>query len=144
MDQTTKHTKHTKKNSEPRMDTNGHEWIKPRKTRKTRKNSELRMDMKREQMVIEPRMGTNICGRGAITIARMWVVLNCGRDAMRHLLTVRPSAKWHVLVCRRNDMSNVGTPSAIMQQPCGRMPKFRFITGQNSCNDKKAPKAIQS
>ena len=44
----------------------------------------------------EPRMGTNICGQGAITIARMWVALNYGGDAMRHLLTVRPSAKWGI------------------------------------------------
>ena len=111
------------KNSEPRMDTNGHEWIEPRKIRKTRKTQNhewtrmdtnglyherherhekaqnhewTRMDTKREQMVIEPRMGTNICGQGAITLARMWVALNCGRDAMRHLLTVRPSAKWGI------------------------------------------------
>ena len=118
-ERTTKDTK----NSEPRMDTNAHEWIKPRNTRNTRKKTQnhewTRMGTnglnhekyerheklrttnghectRKRAEVIEPRMGTNICGRGAITIARMWVVLNCGRDAMRHLLTVRPSAKWGI------------------------------------------------
>ena len=76
--------------------TNGHEWIKPRKTRKTQNHEWIRMDTKREQRVIEPRKGTNICGQGAITLARMWVALNYGGDAMRHLLTVRPSAKWGI------------------------------------------------